>query len=148
MMRMRSETIVIAGTVLLALVLAFSSGAGSQGGPDSDLDGVPDANDNCVNVANGSQSDGDSDGYGDICDHDTNNDCQITNADISAIQASLGESEPPDSPYDVNEDGVIAVSDITTIIPNVGTAFTAESGLSCAACDGSPTGAGAPGPCQ
>lgn len=35
---------------------------------DTDGDGVPDVSDNCVAVANASQSDGDADGLGDACD--------------------------------------------------------------------------------
>jgi hypothetical protein len=58
---------------------ALPSGDGSPGGdyvasfvvtgtPDSDGDGVPDAMDNCPNVANADQSDFDGDGLGDACD--------------------------------------------------------------------------------
>lgn len=35
---------------------------------DTDGDGVPDASDNCPNVANADQADADNDGYGDVCD--------------------------------------------------------------------------------
>ena len=35
---------------------------------DADGDGIPDGNDNCVSIANPSQTDSDADGYGDACD--------------------------------------------------------------------------------
>jgi hypothetical protein len=41
---------------------------GGGGGGDNDDDGVPDAKDNCPNVANPGQSDADNDGKGDACD--------------------------------------------------------------------------------
>lgn len=40
--------------------------------PDGDNDGVPDASDNCPNVANASQTDTDGDGIGDACDPNSN----------------------------------------------------------------------------
>lgn len=39
--------------------------------PDADNDGVPDASDNCPNVANPDQADSDNDGIGDACDAQT-----------------------------------------------------------------------------
>jgi hypothetical protein len=42
--------------------------------PDGDGDGVPDATDNCPSVANGDQTDSDSDGAGNACDSDDDND--------------------------------------------------------------------------
>ena len=46
----------------------------SSGSPDSDGDGVPDAQDNCPTVGNASQSDLDGDGLGDACDDDRDGD--------------------------------------------------------------------------
>jgi hypothetical protein len=43
-------------------------GGAATGEPDADLDGVPDATDSCVNVANPAQTDADGDGRGDCCD--------------------------------------------------------------------------------
>ena len=48
--------------VLAVLVLAGAATAGQDG------DGVPDAQDNCLAVANADQTDSDSDGYGDACE--------------------------------------------------------------------------------
>jgi sugar lactone lactonase YvrE len=46
----------------------FTPTQGPQQPPDSDGDGVPDADDNCVNAPNPYQADSDSDGVGDACD--------------------------------------------------------------------------------
>ena len=48
------------------------------GSSDTDGDGVPDAADNCVLVANPDQRDTDGDGYGNACDPDLNNDGRVT----------------------------------------------------------------------
>jgi hypothetical protein len=44
------------------------TGTGTCGPVDSDRDGVPDAIDNCPNIANTNQADTDLDGLGDLCD--------------------------------------------------------------------------------
>jgi hypothetical protein len=49
-------------------------GNGGGNGDDSDGDGVPDATDNCPDVANPTQADADGDGIGDACETPTNGD--------------------------------------------------------------------------
>ncbi|MEM7363664.1 MAG: CFI-box-CTERM domain-containing protein [Pseudomonadota bacterium] len=41
---------------------------------DTDMDGEPDVSDNCIDIANASQTDTDGDGQGDACDNDDDND--------------------------------------------------------------------------
>ncbi|MFP6807667.1 MAG: S8 family serine peptidase [Pseudomonadales bacterium] len=64
--------------------------------PDSDDDGVPDVDDNCVSEFNPSQSDFDSDGIGDTCDSDDDND----GADDSEDAFPLDPSETSDTDGD------------------------------------------------
>ncbi len=50
---------------------------------DTDDDGVPDNEDNCIEAINTSQLDTDQDGYGNRCDLDFNNDNVVNFLDIS-----------------------------------------------------------------
>ena len=57
------------GTAVLAdQVGCFGATIHKVGGVDSDGDGVPNATDNCPNVANADQTDTDHDGVGDVCE--------------------------------------------------------------------------------
>ena len=61
----------------LAVFLCFSlsfCGGGDDDKPDADGDGIEDAKDNCVDVANPEQTNTDDDSMGDACDMDDDND--------------------------------------------------------------------------
>jgi hypothetical protein len=57
---------------------------------DTDLDGVPDRNDNCQSVANPAQLDFDSDGAGDACDPDDDDDGLADVDDCAPFDAAQG----------------------------------------------------------
>ena len=84
---------------------------------DSDLDGVSDANDNCIFSANGDvvgdaggkfQLDTDLDGIGNACDADLNNDGLVTVSDFVIFRPKLNSQ---DENSDLNGDGLVTVSD-------------------------------------
>lgn len=57
---------------------------------NSDLDSIPDKTDNCPKITNEDQSDNDSDGEGDICDFDAQDNFQILKFDESCITKNNG----------------------------------------------------------
>ena len=77
--------------------------AGFKSIPDSDADGILDSMDNCTQVPNPSQCDGDNDGYGNNCDADFNNDLIVNNLDIGPFRAGFGTTNPL---TDLNCDGI------------------------------------------
>jgi len=92
----------IAGTALMtALLFALPASAGTDPCPggDWDSDGTADICDNCSEVYNSQQYDGDQDGYGDACDCDysptRNNACD--GADFGQFAAKFGTLVPPTS---------------------------------------------------
>lgn len=66
--------------------------------PDADSDGVSDATDNCVNVANPLQENSDDDNLGDACDPDDDNDGIPDTCDVDST---------PEQDTDVDNDGII-----------------------------------------
>jgi len=66
---------------------------------DTDTDGVIDPFDNCIDVANPDQVDADSDGYGNPCDGDLNNNGFTNSQDYVLFRARLGNSGT--APYDI-----------------------------------------------
>ena len=58
---------------------------GGKAVPDTDRDGIIDAEDNCPRAANAGQADADNDGIGDICDRDSDNDGVEDDGDHSGI---------------------------------------------------------------
>ncbi|WP_206207961.1 thrombospondin type 3 repeat-containing protein [Ahniella affigens] len=85
-------------------------------GPDADSDGLGDATDNCVGVANGNQSNNDQDAEGDACDPDDDNDSVLDASDNCPFLANLdqanhdtdalGDACDPDDDNDGRLDGV------------------------------------------
>ena len=90
------------GIYLLAVV-ASALFAVAAHAADLDGDGVADSSDNCVDVANASQSDADGDGYGNACDGDYNNDGVVDQGDVSIFKAAFG-SQVGDAAYNGNAD--------------------------------------------
>ena len=85
---------------------------------DGDSDGAPDVADNCSGVANGplagtgscnNQEDGDSDGYGNACDADVNNDGAVGLDDAGLMLLTLNTG---DATMDLNCDGAVGLDDV------------------------------------
>lgn len=85
-----------------------------RGLPDADADGIADAIDNCLEIANTTQRDTNGDGFGNICDADLNNDNIVNIADLSLLRANFFKDTPtPDA--DLDGDGSVALSDLAII---------------------------------
>ena len=96
---------------------AFDIGADevvvSVSSADTDGDGVLDSQDNCTLIANPSQLDADSDGYGNICDADLNNDGITNSSDIPLFATLFLER---DAVVDFSGDGVVNSLDIPRLV--------------------------------
>ncbi len=79
-----------------------------------DLDGIPDADDNCVNDPNPSQRDTNGDGFGNLCDADYNNDGVVGVPDwfmlLQAFGSSVGDANY-DPDIDSDGDGFIGTAE-------------------------------------
>jgi hypothetical protein len=102
---------------------------------DSDNDGVPDFQDNCILKPNGplipdaggnSQRDTDGDGYGNVCDADLNNFGDVVNlSDYSVFRGFFGAPEPLNQQAvhaDFNGDGRVNLSDYSIFRASFGKA--------------------------
>jgi hypothetical protein len=84
---------------------------------DSDLDGVPDAADNCPTTPNLDQGDADGDGLGDACDRvaapgDLDSDGDVDRDDLNRLLAARNTNATgPGDPRDLDGDGRITVLD-------------------------------------
>ena len=104
----------------------------APGALDTDVDGVPDAIDNCTLVANANQLDTNGDGYGNICDADLNNSGTVTTADFGLLRSVLGQAwsrvsngPPPNttvSAADMNGSGTVTTADFGLLRARLGTA--------------------------
>jgi len=89
----------------LVLVAPHGSRVRAQQAPvDTDGDGVPDAIDNCIMVANPDQRDTHGNGIGNACNGDLNNDGVVNSIDYSILKNRLFLNDPD---ADLNGDGVV-----------------------------------------
>jgi len=101
--------------------------------PDADGDGVPDSVDNCLDVANPAQTDSDSDGFGNLCDGDFDNNGTVSPVDtVSYNQALMNFFPPGNGSTDMNGDGVVTPIDTGFFIGQLMAFFPGPSGLDCA----------------
>jgi hypothetical protein len=129
--------IVLGCTALLTIGLSFGAFAGAA--PDSDADGVPDAYDNCTTTPNGptlstfpacsGQQDSSTNGYGNPCDTDVNNDGATGADDLGIVLTVLGDAG---TTSDFNCDGAVGADDLGHILTQLGN-VPGPSGLTCAA---------------
>ncbi len=97
-------------------------------GPDSDGDGIVDSLDDCSSVPNASQLDADSDGYGNACDPDLDQNGVVNAADLARLKSVFFKQDPI---ADLNGDGVVNAVDLAIL---KGSFFKkpGPSGLACA----------------
>ena len=90
----------------------------SRYGADTDLDAVPDSQDNCINAANGPakrdaggnvQRDSNGDGYGNLCDADLNNNGIINSLDLGLFKAAYMTAN---ADADLNGNGIVNSLDL------------------------------------
>lgn len=71
---------------------------------DTDGDGVPDSQDNCINEANAPQRDTVNDSFGNRCDPDFNNDNIVNATDLAFFKTKFFSTDPD---ADLNGDSIV-----------------------------------------
>jgi hypothetical protein len=91
-------------------------------GGDSDGDGVMRVYDNCALVSNASQCDSDTDGYGNRCDGDMNNNLFVNSQDSVLLRQQLGQPSvaPTFNEADLNCNGAVNSQDTVLFRPMLG----------------------------
>ena len=100
----------------VAVVAAGMSGstnyqlsAGFHSPPDNDADRVRNFMDNCIEDANSDQFDSNSDGFGNACDADLNNDGIVNVIDLGQLKSVFFTADPD---ADFNNDGIVNAVDL------------------------------------
>ncbi|MEJ6003879.1 hypothetical protein WG898_25085, partial [Paucibacter sp. AS307] len=110
--------------------LSFTSPAGDPAATqihymaDSDADGIPDYQDNAINVPNPDQRDTDGDGYGNATDADFNQDHEVDIFDLAMMDDAFFGS---DADMDMNGDGFVDVFDLAMLDDLFGKSQTGTS---------------------
>jgi hypothetical protein len=132
---MMRNLIVLGCSALLAVALGLTSYAGTS--PDTDSDGLADNVDNCDVIPNGplsfvglcnNQQDGDSDGFGNGCDTDTNNNGATDLTDVSNT-LSQAKSGGTLLNYDFDCNGATSLGDVSVALADA--TAGAQPGPSC-----------------
>jgi len=82
--------------------------------PDTDEDGVIDGSDNCLLSWNTAQTDSDSDGYGNQCDPDFDNNLLVNAEDLAYLKSNFLSIDPL---ADLNDDGIVNAGDLAILKP-------------------------------
>ena len=124
----RTRPGLVALLVLLFLVSAVHAPpASAQAGVDTDLDGIHDSADNCIQTPNPGQVDSNGDGYGNACDPDLDGDDDVDSADLALMKSAFFGS---DADADLDSSGVVDFLDLGVMAAFYGGA----PGPRCAAC--------------
>lgn len=97
---------------LCVALVAFPLASFGGLAPDGDGDGVPDAIDNCTDIANPSQCDADNDDFGNSCDCDMTQNNVCDTGDIPPFKTALQGGGPNPAIADINCSGVGDTGDI------------------------------------
>jgi len=129
---------------LLAMAFGFFLVAGTAyagpvpGGADTDGDTVENAFDNCVAIANASQTDTDHNGCGDSCTQnitcDANGDTSVGATDFTTLRMQFGNTPPANISADCNGDTSVGSTDFTILRMQFGNTV-GPSGITTAQCD-------------
>lgn len=129
---------------LLAMAFGFFLVAGTAyagpvpGGADTDGDTVENAFDNCVDIANASQTDTDHNGCGDSCTQnitcDANGDTSVGAQDFTILRMQFGNTPPANITADCNGDTSVGSQDFTILRMQFGNTV-GPSGITTAQCD-------------
>lgn len=129
---------------LLAMAFGFFLVAGTAyagpvpGGADTDGDTVENAFDNCVDIANASQTDTDHNGCGDSCTAnitcDANGDTSVGAQDFTILRMQFGNTPPANITADCNGDTSVGSQDFSILRMQFGNTV-GPSGITTAQCD-------------
>ena len=152
-MKLGGFSVTLGAVAALALLVVGASGTFAGPTPDSDSDGVKNLVDNCVDVGNGTntqglQVDSDRDGFGNECDGDLNNSGGVNVTDFVLFGGAFGTScgavdvagcaDPAyDAAADMNSSGGVNVTDFVLFGAQFGAGVPGPSGLLCAINDDS-----------